>query len=197
MNSTKMKCWNCKNDINDLASGFCHSCNIIQTPYPITHFSRLGIPEDFDLGLKKLDLAYFSLQSKLHPDRFTNKTETEKKFSIEQSIALNQAYETLKNPLNRAEYMLQLRGIIVNSDKANTHPSQEILETIMQQREQAAMAKSTEEVRSLIINAVEEKLSCINTLKNDFNQGKLDNAAQNVIKLKYLEKLLEDLKRIK
>ncbi len=197
MNSTKIKCWNCKNDITDLASGFCNSCSTIQPPYPITHFLRLGMPENFDLGLKKLDLAYFALQSKLHPDRFTQKTENERKFSIEQSIALNQAYETLKNPLNRAEYMLQLRGIIVNSDKATIHPSQEVLEVIMQQREQAAMAKSDEEVRRLTINAVEEKLSCIDTIKNDFTQGKLDNAAQSVIKLKYLEKLLEDLKRIK
>lgn len=152
------------------------------------------MPVDFDLGIKKLEVAYFSLQTKFHPDRFSQKSATEKMFSMQHSVIINEAYEILKNPLSRSEYMLKLAGIIVNSDNSTVKASQTVLMESMATREKLAEISSAEEMRQLIIDTMESKLCTIDTLKQNFIDGKLEEAAQNTIKLRYLEKLTEEIK---
>ena len=188
-----MKCWHCNTQISEVEL-FCPSCAKIQPPAPIDHFTRMAMPQDFDLGIKKLDIAYFSLQTKLHPDRFAQKSEKEKMFSMQQSMDVNQAYETLKNPLTRAEYMLKLQGVIINADNSTVKPSQSILMESLETRERLADADSAEEIRALLIETMEAKLSAIDNIKQNFIDGKLEEAAQNTIKLRYLEKLSEEIK---
>ena len=58
----------------------------------------------------QLDAKYKQLQMLLHPDRFANKSEVERKISAVQSSLVTHAYETLKNQKLRAEYLLSLEG---------------------------------------------------------------------------------------
>lgn len=152
------------------------------------------MPHDFDLGIKKLEVEYFSLQMKLHPDRFSQKSEKEKMVSMQQSVSVNEAFETLKKPLSRAEYMLKLQGVIVNADNSTHKPSQEILLESMETRERLMEANSPDEIRSLTIETTDAKFSAIDSIKQNFTHGKLEEAAQNTIKLRYLEKLSEEIK---
>ncbi len=159
---------------------------------PTDYFTLLSLPKDFDLGLKKLDVAYFSLQTKLHPDRFANKSTKEQMFSMQQSVNLNMAYATLKSTLLRAEYMLKLEGIIVNDANATIKPSQQILLESMEMREHLAQTNSAGAIRQVIIETMDNILLVIEAIKKDFIDGKLEEAAQNTIKLRYLEKLSEE-----
>jgi len=187
------KCWSCAEKIEE-TDFFCPSCNIIQPAMQIDHFMRLKMPNDFDLGLKKLEVAYFSLQTKLHPDRFSNKSEKEKLFSMQQSMCANEAYETLKSPLTRAEYILKLEGISVNSDGSAIKPSQELLVESLEIRERLSDATSQEEIRQLTIETMENKLETIDSIKQNLIDKKFEAAAQDTIKLRYLEKLAEEIK---
>ncbi len=100
------------------------------------YFSLLGLSVVFDLDLATLEAAYFTQQRLYHPDRFVGKTPAERQAALLQSVDINQAYDTLKNPLKRAQYLLHLQGIEVGTDKDTIKPSQALLMEIMELREE-------------------------------------------------------------
>lgn len=69
------------------------------------YFETLNIPENVDLEDAVLQAAYRAGQMESHPDR---------QGSLEYSTHLNDAYRTLKDPVKRALYLLELRGITVD-----------------------------------------------------------------------------------
>ena len=75
------------------------------------HFELFGLPVVFDLDGSKLEAAYRQLQGQVHPDKFAHLSDAEKRASMQWSSRVNEAYQTLKSPLNRAIYLLQLNGI--------------------------------------------------------------------------------------
>ena len=80
-----IKCWQCSTEIES-SSMFCSSCKTIQAPSQIDHFTRLNLHKSFEIGDKNLDVAYFSLQRALHPDRYARKSEKEQKFSMGHTV---------------------------------------------------------------------------------------------------------------
>ncbi len=149
---------------------------------------------NFEIGYKNLEVAYFSLQRKLHPDLFVNKSEKEKSLSLQQTMALNEAFDVLKSPLKRAEYILAMEGLVVNKDGQGIKPSQELLLESLDMRERLHHIKNKEDLRTVAVEAAEERLKCIDTIKDNFSKAKLENAAQNTIRLRYLEKMIEEVK---
>ena len=47
-----------------------------------------------------LDRAYRDVQAQVHPDRFVNATEAERRASMQQATRVNEAYQTLRNPIH-------------------------------------------------------------------------------------------------
>jgi|GEM_PF-18543 len=80
-----------------------------------TYFQLFGIPETFQIDLEALAQAYRKRQGEWHPDRFAGQDEADKLRAVQQSSLLNQAFETLKNPLQRAGYLLALNGSDVDT----------------------------------------------------------------------------------
>lgn len=193
LKNSKQKCWNCESALSakDL---FCTVCKSVQPVFQVDHFTKLGMSISFEIGYKNLEVAYFALQRKLHPDLFINKSEKEKTLSLQQTMALNEAFDVLKSPLKRAEYILAMEGLIVNKDGQGIKPSQELLIESLDMRERLHEIKNKEDLRNVAVEAAEERLKCIDTIKDNFSKGKLENAAQNTIRLRYLEKLVEEVK---
>lgn len=165
-------------------------------PSQADYFTKLGLAKDFEIGEKNLNVAYFALQRTLHPDLFIKKSEKEKSLSMQQAMDVNKAYETLKSPLSRAEYMLKLKGIVVNQDnKHSVRPNPEILMESLQMREELENAQKPEEIRQMAVKAAEDRITIIDNIKSALNSGELEKAAQNTIRLRYIEKLNEEIKR--
>lgn len=120
-------CWQCKTDIAEMAL-FCHKCGVIQQPKAINPFERLQMPMAVEIDLPLLEKKYLLLQSKLHPDRFIQKSAEERKLAHEWGVYLNHAYQTLKDPLKRFQILIDiLRG----ETKKTTQPlDPDILEDI-------------------------------------------------------------------
>ena len=74
------------------------------------YFTLFGLPMDFVLSLSKLEEAYLRLQKEFHPDRFATAVAVERELANHQTAEINLAYDTLKNPLTRARYLLELNG---------------------------------------------------------------------------------------
>src|SRR3954465_615579 len=111
--ATPPACWSCAGPV-DAAALFCPTCKAVQPPRSTDHFTRLGLPVGFTVDIADLDRRYFQAQRQLHPDRFATKTPPQRAISQSQAVSLNDAYETLKDPLARASYLLQLKGIVTS-----------------------------------------------------------------------------------
>ncbi|WP_157369280.1 Fe-S protein assembly co-chaperone HscB [Zavarzinella formosa] len=74
------------------------------------HFARLGLPRRFSVDAATLERAYLARSRELHPDRHQLASTAEQSASVELSAALNEAYQTLRDPFKRSEYLLSLAG---------------------------------------------------------------------------------------
>lgn len=152
-----------------------------------SHFALLNIFPTFDINISTLEAEYFKAQRQYHPDRFVGKSADEKLLALQRSMDINQAYETLKNPLKRAQCLLQLQGIIVGTDADSIKPSHELLTKIMELREQLAENKSVDQLGDLHTN------SLLDISKYYANED-WQKMAQETLRLGYLVKILGEKK---
>ena len=74
----------------------------------LNYYEIFNIPTEFKIDLKNLHDRYGEIQKSIHPDRFTAATKVEKEQSLIKSTEINEAYQTLKNNLLRAKYLIGL-----------------------------------------------------------------------------------------
>jgi len=98
------------------------------------HFELFGLPVRYALDTQQLAERYRELQRVLHPDRHASAGDRERRLSVQQAARINDAYQTLKSPLQRARYLLQLKGIEFD-DERETHLDPEFLMEQMELRE--------------------------------------------------------------
>jgi molecular chaperone HscB len=189
--SNVVACWSCRGPV-EAAALFCPTCAAVQPPGQADHFVRLGFPVDYAVDTVLLDRRYFERQRLLHPDRFVTRAPRERALSQQQATAINGAYETLKDPLRRADYLLQLAHDRGNPDGCNVVNDPELLTEAMEMREALAEASSPEEIGSLERRAAADVELCMNELADAFAGGDLDAASRLAIRLKYLRKLADD-----
>ncbi len=153
------------------------------------HFEIFTLPVSFAINLDELEAKYLDFQKAFHPDNSSTA-------DIEKSISVNEAYNILKNSLRRASYILQLNGIDLENDSAAPKVDSATLMEVLELREKIfeSSAAEVENVKKDLSAKVKSLLSeSAEKLENkDFN-----TAAQILIKAKYFDKTLQDLKRKK
>jgi molecular chaperone HscB len=91
---------------------FCPQCTkILSLGRHGDYFSYLGVPRKLALDLPALEQNFRALSRQFHPDYFYNATPAERRASLERSSYLNDAYRTLRQPIARTEYLLELEGL--------------------------------------------------------------------------------------
>ena len=188
-----LPCWSCKGPVAARAL-FCSTCGAVQAPGQADHFTRLGLPRGFALAAADLDRQYFGFQRRLHPDRFATRSPKERALSQQQATALNDAYETLKDPLRRAAYLLRLAGRVVDVEQAGTVDDPALLMEAMEMREALAEAAEPEAVAALQAKAERDVAACVAALAAAFAADDLDGAGRLTTRLKYLGKLADEAK---
>jgi len=76
-----------------------------------TYFAIFSLPPHLVIDTAALEKSFYALSRKLHPDRFASKPPAEQEAALAASSELNDAYRTLKDPIARTEYLLELEGI--------------------------------------------------------------------------------------
>jgi molecular chaperone HscB len=171
---------------------FCHTCGAAQPPAQLDHFRRLGLEPDFDLDLDIVEKRYLGFQRAIHPDRFATKPAKERAFAERQAVALNEAYETLRDPLRRAAYLLSLNGIDAAVSKDETVRDPELLMEAMEAREALMEATSIDKVEKLQAKAGADAIAILADLSKAFATDDLKAANRLTTRLKYLRKYLEE-----
>ena len=117
-------------------------------PLQQNFFELFGLPARFDLDAGQLDHAYRDLQSTVHPDRFVNAPEAERRVSMQQATQVNEAYQTLRNPVRRAAYLLAQHGIDPQFETNTAMPAEFLIEQ-MEWREAIEEASGSADAREL------------------------------------------------
>lgn len=84
------------------------------------YFALFELPVSYDVDLEKVQQHYMQLQKQVHPDRFANASDQEKRLSMQQTSLINEAQATLKDPVLRATYLLSLKGEDINLENETT-----------------------------------------------------------------------------
>lgn len=108
------------------------------------HFATLGVSPTFAINLDALAASYRQLQSAVHPDRFVNATDSEKRIAMTRAVAVNDAYATLRDPVRRAMHLLALHGIDAMAAQDTSMPTDFLMEQV-EWREALADAKLKED----------------------------------------------------
>lgn len=150
------------------------------------HFATFSLPVTFEIDLMALESQYLDFQKKFHPDSANSS-------DIENSIAINEAYKILSDPLRRAAHILQLNNIDIENDSTAPKVDMKTLTEVLELQEQIAEI-SSEEISSLQ-KEVRNKIKLIlKEVTDNLAEKNFPLAAQILIKAKYFDKVLQDLK---
>src|SRR5258705_13721962 len=95
-----------------LGAHFCPQCTkILPLQRQTDYFSFLGLPRKLNIDAAALEERFRALSRQFHPDYFYNATTAERRASLERSSYLNDAYRTLRQPVARIGYLLELEGL--------------------------------------------------------------------------------------
>lgn len=104
------------------------------------HFALFGLPRTQKLDTEALDQRFLQLQAEVHPDRHVQAGEAGRRLAMQWASRVNEAYQTLKSPLQRALYLLQLMGHDPQVESNTAMPADFLLRQ-MELREQVAEAR--------------------------------------------------------
>jgi molecular chaperone HscB len=76
-----------------------------------SYFVLFNLPRHLHIDTAALEKAFYAQSRKLHPDRFASRPVAEQEAALAASSRLNDAYRTLKDPIARTEYLLEIEGI--------------------------------------------------------------------------------------
>lgn len=160
------------------------------------YFSLFELPRSFRQDLSSLDKRYREIQAQVHPDKFVQAADAERRLSLQWATRANEAYQTLKRPLPRAKYLLSLAGHDVDSENNNAMPPEFLMEQ-MEWREAVAEARQAREQDELeqlhhrVKDSMSRRYEQLAAILDD--QKDYTAAADQVRRLMFLEKLLADI----
>lgn len=152
----------------------------------INHFFNLNLVENFAIDVKILEKNYLELQQKFHPDKSLSE--------LEKSIALNESFKILSNPISRAEHLLELKNIFINDDENSLRPSLETLNEVIEFQEKIENCQNLAELipmKNFLLKKIDEGF--LQFVKN-FDVKNFSQSGQDIMKIKYFKKTLELIK---
>jgi molecular chaperone HscB len=148
-------------------------------------FDTFNLPVLFNIDIDMLNHQYRTLQKTIHPDRFVNATDAEKKQSLQKSTQINDAYQVLKDPIKRASHIISLHQVL----KENTLPPDFLMQQ-MEWEEEFETINDLEQVQLFSDKIDGEKKMLMDLLAMDLDEKKDWESATNIIgKLKFITNL--------
>ena len=148
------------------------------------YYELFGMPVGFLLDVAELSVRYRELQKVVHPDRYAASGEQSRRLSLQGATMVNEAYQTLKDPLKRAQYLLSLKG--VDTDAGNrTLDDPAFLMQQMELREALANVRGAPDPQAELDGLLRE----IGDMIKESGPEQLSATAQTVQKMQFLNKL--------
>ena len=157
------------------------------------HFELFGLPARFEVDGEPLERSYREIQSRVHPDRFANAGDAERRASLQWTTRVNEAYRTLKDPVQRAKHLLELQGVDVAFETNTAMPSDFLMQQ-MELREALEEAREPSSLDSIRERLRDSRLSLEKEIAQAIDGRKDYQAAANLVrKLQFLQRLDEEI----
>lgn len=160
-------------------------------------FELFGMPVAFSIDQTALVEQYRRLQYAVHPDKFAHASDYERRLSVQQSARINEAFQTLKEPLSRARYLLGLYG--KNLDDKNVMDPQFLVQQ-MELREKIEVARSgvdpvrgLAEIGNVIATTTMTLATELGVLFEKGAEANLDIIFDQVLRLQFMVRLEEEI----
>ena len=162
------------------------------------YFTPFQLEPQFDIDTDSLEQNYRTLAARFHPDRFASASAFEQKQAVMMSSTINEAYRTLKNPTDRAAYLLRQQGIDADAPE-HTSFAPEFLMQQMEWRETLAEARGGQDQTAL--PALDKEISGAQQelwqdLREAFRRQQYEDAAQLVRQGRFLDKLKKEISNL-
>ncbi|NOY62652.1 MAG: Fe-S protein assembly co-chaperone HscB [Gammaproteobacteria bacterium] len=161
------------------------------------HFELFDIPITFDIDNEQLTARYRTLQRMFHPDRFAHTTPQEQRLSMQYSAQLNDAYQVLKKPLNRAEYLLTLYDV---SNEGHTVTDGEFLMEQFELREQLMAIRKHDDGADQLVPFSTQIQQRLTTLMQQFSEQmrakNLERAQLTLNRMQFVTRLLDEIEAL-
>lgn len=160
------------------------------------YFTLFGLPRVFNVDQGVLDARFREAQSQVHPDKFAHAPESDRRLSMQWATRVNEAYQTLKKPLVRAQYLLHLADHDVGAQNNTAMPVDFLMEQMewreaAQEARQAGQVDELEDLHFRLRDQVAERYAELGQLFDQ--QGDYAAAADLTRRLMFLEKLQHDI----
>lgn len=162
----------------------------------LSPFEVLGVPLLFALDEQELEKRHRDLSKALHPDRYAGRPSSERREALSRAISVNEAFRQLRDPLLRAEALLQQLGRGV-SETNQPKPEPALLMQIMEEREALSIARragNRDQIEAIAAKAALRAEEAAERMSDAFSEEPIP--VEQVLKLlgelRYLRRLKEE-----
>ena len=159
-------------------------------------FPVFSISPSWDVDIDDLGVRYRKLQQEFHPDRYATKSDTEKRVAVQAASFINQAFDTLKSPLKRAQYLLTLEDIDIDQETHITSDAGflmrqiELRETLSEISNKENYWQNIETLRADVESTYYELQA---EFKHQYESELFDDAFNAVAKMQFFTQLLVEI----
>jgi molecular chaperone HscB len=168
-----------------------------ESDFKKNYFELFGLPLQFELEDRELADRYKDLQRQLHPDTVAVTDDRQKRFAVQASAHVNEAYRILRSPVDRAGYLLEQKGYKSDNHKAGKQLTPEFLTQQIQLREELETIPDTDNPRECLLELRERTEQEIRRYYDSFGEqmGRQEYmaAGDTVRKLQFFHKLQDEM----
>ena len=159
-------------------------------------FELFDVPMAFEVDLDLVQQRYRDLQKVVHPDKFVNASDQEKRISMQQTSWINEAFNTLSQPVDRAIYLLKLKGVDLNLENETTMDASFLMEQ-MEMREALSTIRSKDDPLLELDNFSRQVKNKMKTMMGDYSvvyeNDQLDDAKELIRKMQFMHKAKKEV----
>ncbi|MCE9678694.1 co-chaperone HscB [Shewanella sp. AS1] len=167
----------------------------------MNYFELFSLSPEFDLDTALLAQRYRELQRAVHPDKFANASEQDKRIAVQRTAQVNDGFNTLKHPISRAEHMLSLKGIDLSHESTTVKDTLFLMQQ-MEWRESLEDIKHSDDPDEIIdelhhsfAEHQTQLITKMSELIGSDDPKVLQDAADVIRKMKFMAKLQDELAR--
>ena len=128
----------------------------------MNYFEVFDLPKILEIDPGRLEKKFHELSRKYHPDYFTTGSAEDKQKALDMTSLLNDAYRTLRHPVRRVEYLLELEGFKADGSKVPKSFLMEMFD-INEQVEEARSGSASPEQIAAVRSDIESRAARFDT----------------------------------
>jgi len=164
-----------------------------------TYFELFAMNPVFAIDCSRLHAEQLRLQAIYHPDRYVSASDRDKRLSVQVAAWVNQAYETLLDPVKRSRYLLEINGIDIPDDSTTTSDTGFLMEQI-EWREQVESCRHAEDglQRSDAIETglAQRAAELATEFVSHFEAFEFDEAVTSSRKMQFVQRIQQQLSEL-